>query len=96
MFPYIEQNQLAPYYEAEMRRYGRQNIERGYTGIGYWFSGYPTYISAMQGTSGITTAAPPQGDQAQPDADSKMAGAILEAGADTSGVNSGASGTAAS
>lgn len=96
MFPYIEQNQLASYYEAEMRKYGNQKIERGYTGTGYWYYGYPTYISSLQGTSNITTAAPPQADQAQPDADSKMAGAIWEAGADTSGVNSGASGTAAS
>lgn len=96
MLPYIDQSQLAPYYEAEMRKRGHQNIVGGYSGMGYWFYGYPAYISALQGTSGLTTATPTEAEQAQPDADSKMAGAISEAGADTSGVNSGASGTAAS
>ena len=88
-------NQFAPGLEAKMRKYGNQIPETGFSGAGYWMYSYPTYIGAEQMFGGVTTATP-WNDQAQLDADSKMNGAISEAGADTSGVNSGASGTAAS
>jgi hypothetical protein len=81
--------------EAKMRKHGRQIPETGFGGAGYWWYSYPTYIGAEQMFGGVTTATPGN-DQAQPDDDSKMNGAISEAGADTSGVNSGTSGTAAS
>jgi hypothetical protein len=95
MYSRIDQDQLAPYYEAELRKRGHQYPQSGFAGIGYWYWGYPTYIGGMGINGALTTVTYPQGDQAQPDADSKMNGAISEAGADTSGVNSGASGTAA-
>ena len=96
MYSRIDQDQLAPYYEAELRKRGRQYPQSGFTGIGYWYWGYPTYIGGMGINGALTTVSYPQNDQAQPDADSKMNGAISEAGADTSGISSGASGTAAS
>ncbi|CAB5219395.1 hypothetical protein UFOVP221_66 [uncultured Caudovirales phage] len=95
MLPYIEHNQLTPYYEAEMRKRGHQQAVGGYSGMGYWFMGYPAYIAALQGTTNPSIATPTELDQAQPDQDSKMNGAISEAGADTAGYNSGASGIAA-
>ena len=91
----LSATQFDPALEEEMRKYGKQIPERGYGGAGYWWYGYPTYMGSSAMFNGVTTAS--QGsEQAQPDADSKMIGAISEAGADTSGVNSGASGTDAS
>jgi hypothetical protein len=81
--------------EAQMREYGKQIPERGFSGAGYWWSEYPTYTGSSAMFNGVTTAAP-WSEQAQPEAGSKMSGAIAEAGATTSGVNSGASGIDAS
>jgi hypothetical protein len=90
-------NQLAEYYESEMLRRSHQTPERGYAGMGYWYSGYPTYIGALTtaygGLTGTTTETPVQ---AQPTEGSPIAEAATEAGATTSGVASGESGTAAS
>lgn len=91
----LSATQFDPALEPKLRKYGNQIPERGFSGAGYWWFNYPVYVGTAQGTSSLTTALPYM-DQAQPDADSKMNGAISEAGADTSGVNSGASGTAAS
>lgn len=30
--------------EAAMRRYGHQTVEPGFSGAGYWWNGYPTYV----------------------------------------------------
>jgi hypothetical protein len=87
----ISVNQFNLALEQEMRKYGNQIPERGFSGAGYWWYGYPTYMGSAAMFNGVTSAAQ-WSEQAQPDADSKMAGAISEAGADTSGVNSGASG----
>jgi hypothetical protein len=91
----ISVNQFNPSLEPKMRAYGNQIPESGFSGAGYWWYGYPSYTGSSAMFNGVTTAAQ-WSDQAQPEADSKMAGAISEAGATTSGVNSGASGTAAS
>jgi len=89
-------SQMAPYFEAEMRRNGHQMPESGYSGIGYWYSGYPAYIGATNAYSSPSQIVPPDaGVQAQPDAGSPIAGAASEAGATSDGQNSGASGTAA-
>jgi hypothetical protein len=47
MLPNIEQNQLTSYYEAEMLRKSRQTPEEGYSGMGYWWYGYPSYIGGI-------------------------------------------------
>lgn len=88
---------MAPYFEAEMRRNGHQTPEAGYSGIGYWYSGYPAYIGASNGYSEPGTGYPSAAStQAQPDTDSPITGAAAESGATSDGQNSGASGTAAS
>lgn len=90
-------NQLAQYFENEMLRRSNQIPEKGFSGMGYWYSGYPTYIGASVTQYGaMSTASPQRPDQAQPDSDSKIARAAVEAGATTSGVASGESGTAPS
>jgi hypothetical protein len=86
-------SQMAPYFEAEMRRNGHQMPEAGYSGIGYWYSGYPSYLGATNAYSSPGAAYPPDaGAQAQPDADSPITGAASETGATSSGDSSGASG----
>lgn len=84
-----------PAIEKLQLKKGHQIPETGYSGMGYrWFM-YPAYVGAMSQYWAAQTAFPEEDDQAQPDKDSKMLGAISEAGADTSGINSGTSGTAA-
>ena len=76
MFPDIHSAQLAPHFEAEKRKAGHQQRERGINGIGYWYGGYPYYIGAMM--LGDMSTAMPTGDQAQPDMDSKVTNAAAE------------------
>lgn len=47
MLPNIDHNQLTPYYESEMRRRGNQKPENGFSGMGYWWYGYPGYIGGI-------------------------------------------------
>jgi hypothetical protein len=92
MLPSPEQTQLLSYYEAEMRKQGHQNREKGFSGMGYWFPSYPVYIGALSGYGSMSTALPPIPEQAQPDADSKIASVSYEAGATSDGQSMGASG----
>lgn len=81
--------------EKKQLKSSRQVPESGYTGMGYrWFM-YPAYVDAMSQYWAPQLAFPELPDQAQPGPDSKMLGAISEAGATTAGYNSGTSGTAA-
>jgi hypothetical protein len=91
MISHDPQSQLAPYFEAEMRKYGKQIPEKGYSGMGYWYYGYPAYIGAMSMGSGLTTAMPRE-EQAQPEPDSKIASVAYEAGATSGGQAMGESG----
>jgi hypothetical protein len=77
VLPYIEHNQLTPYYEKELRKHGHQKEVGGYSGMGYWFFGYPAYIGAMNTAVDHGTATPIV-DQAQPDLDSKVTNAAAE------------------
>jgi hypothetical protein len=92
VLPSPEQAQLLKYYEAEMRKYGRQKPEKGFSGMGYWFPSYPVYIGALSEFGSMASALPPTPEQAQPDADSKIASVSLEAGATSDGQSMGASG----
>lgn len=88
-------NQLASYFEAEMLERSRQIPEKGYSGMGYWYGGYPTYISAVSSQYGaMSTATPGDLSKTQAEPDSKISRAAVEAGATTSGIASGESGTA--
>jgi hypothetical protein len=91
VIPYAPDSQLAPYYEAEMRKRGNQTPQTGYSGMGYWYYGYPAYVGSMGMIGSLTTALPP-GDQAQPEPDSKIALASAEAGATSDGQSMGTSG----
>ena len=42
--------------EAEMRRYGNQQIEPGYAGIGYWWSGLPIVTNTLTGYGALSNA----------------------------------------
>lgn len=92
MLPSPEQNQLFEYYEAEMRKYGHQKPEKGFSGMGYWFPSYPVYIGALSGFGSMASALPPTPEQAQPEPDSKISLASAEAGATSDGQAMGASG----
>lgn len=84
-----------PALEKKMLKSAHQFAEPGFTGTGYRWPMYPVYAGAMSQYWAGQLAFPELPDQAQPDQDSKMLGAISEAGADTAGYNSGTSGTAA-
>lgn len=84
-----------PALEKQMLKSANQHPEPGFTGTGYRWYLYPAYVDAMSQYWAGQSAFPALPDQAQPDKDSKMLGAISEAGADTAGYNSGTSGTAA-
>lgn len=53
--PKPEQNQLTAYYEREMLKRGNQEMEPGYSGIGFWWYGYPVYANSMQRYGGLST-----------------------------------------
>lgn len=91
MLPNQKDNQLTAYYESEMRKHGHQKRVSGYSGMGYWWYGYPAYIGAENGYSNMSTAYPPT-PPTDFDSDSKLGSAAEEAGATSSGVNQGTSG----
>lgn len=39
--PHYDQNQLTEYYEQQMRKRDIAQADRGYSGTGYWWYGYP-------------------------------------------------------
>lgn len=56
MLPDKRQNQLASYYEAEIARRGNQRPEHGYSGIGYWWYGYPVQVASTTGYGAMSNA----------------------------------------
>lgn len=78
MHPRDDHSQLSSVFEEEW--YKRLKNDPAYAGIGANYYGYPAYIGTMAMYNGMTTALP-HDDQAQPDADSKIAGAASEVGA---------------
>lgn len=56
MLPDKRQNQLASYYEAEIASRGNQKPEPGYSGIGYWWYGYPIQVASTTGYGALSNA----------------------------------------
>jgi len=78
MEPRQDHSQLSSVFKDEW--YKRLKNDPVYAGLGGNYYGYPAYIGSMAMYNGMTTALP-HDDQAQPDPDSKMAGAAQEVGA---------------
>lgn len=78
MQPRDDHSQLSSVFEEGW--YKRLKSDPVYAGLGANYYGYPTYVGSMAMYNGVTTAMPYQ-DQAQPEADSKIARAADEVGA---------------
>ena len=57
MLPDKKQNQLASYYEEEIMQRGNQKPQTGYSGIGYWWYGYPVQVASTTGYSALSNEA---------------------------------------
>jgi hypothetical protein len=80
MEPRQDHSQLSGIFEEGW--YSRLKNDPVYAGIGANYYGYSTYIGSMAMYNGVTTATPYRDqDQAQPEADSKIARAADEVGA---------------
>lgn len=77
------QNPLVEYYEQLMLQNGKQQLVPGYSGIGFWYHGYPSYTNTLTNYGAMSTALPSQEFSTQDGA----------AASDTSGLGMG--GTAA-
>jgi hypothetical protein len=100
MFPDRQSNQLKESYENEMRKHIRRRKEPNYSGAGFWYAGYPTYIGALSGYGSMgaadgTAAHESQETPSQEAAENASGGSEAgEGAAATTGM--GAGGTAAS
>lgn len=54
--PNYDQNQLTAYYEQQMRKRDVAQSDRGYSGTGYWWYGYPISTNSQM-AFGASTAA---------------------------------------
>jgi hypothetical protein len=54
----IPPSNLIPYYENMMMKRGNQQPESGYSGIGYWWRGYPVNTSAHSRYAAMSVATP--------------------------------------
>jgi hypothetical protein len=78
MLPDKKQSQLASYYEAEIMRRGNQKPEPGYSGIGFWWYGYPVQVSSTTGYGALSNASTAAGQTAS-------GGNIVDAATDVAG-----------
>lgn len=61
MLPDKKQSQLASYYEAEIRQRGNQKPEPGYSGIGFWWYGYPVQTASTTEYGALSNAPATEG-----------------------------------
>lgn len=92
MIPDPKSAQLLSYLEAEQNKRGHQKPEPGYSGVGYWWNGYPTYLGGGNTMYGAMNPVPNGPNNVVDVQGSKIGAAAEEAGATSDGENSGASG----
>jgi len=92
MIPDPKNSQLNSYMEAELRARGHQHVESGYSGAGYSWNGYPTYLGGGNTMYGAMNPVPNGPNQVADIQGSAVGTAAQEAGATSDGENSGASG----
>jgi hypothetical protein len=56
----LSNNQFAAATEAEIRKRGLVNPDRGFAGNGFWWGMYPNQVASQSGYGGYLTASQPQ------------------------------------